>query len=430
MRRIILVAVFLLISFGGQINAAQDDVKQADGISLERLTLREAQTLFLTNSRELQAARRRIESAQAATLSAGQKPNPNLSVNTSSISRDPGTGPGNIWEKRADTVFRLDQLLERGNKRNLRIAAAGQTVDATRADFTGTLLQQRLGLFSAYYDLLSAQEKQRTNTEIKQLFARALEAAELRLKAGDVSPVDVARIRIDALRAENDARQAQADHDKAQFTLAHFIGQENAAAKINAMDVWPILEKQMEAADLNEVLTQRADVKAALTRVQVAQSNLSLARALRKRDVTIGAQYEHFPPDNSNSVGVGISVPLFVRYYYEGEIRSAEIDLQAAQDNLERVKAEALSEISKAGIERQASAERLQRFNEDLLVQVRKAAESAEFAYRHGGISVMDLLDTWRTLRATEIEAITAHADYAKAQAAWQTAISTAIKDE
>src|SRR5882672_6392255 len=88
------------------------------------LTLSEAEALLIRNNRELAATRRAIESADAQIVIAGARPNATLSMNTSSISRDPGVGSGSLGQKRMDTVFRIDQPFERGDKRALRIDAA------------------------------------------------------------------------------------------------------------------------------------------------------------------------------------------------------------------------------------------------------------------------------------------------------------------
>src|SRR4029079_12565788 len=71
--------------------------------SARALTLAEAEALLIANNRELAAARRAVESAQAQSLIAGARPNATFSVNTASIPinpRDPGIGPGSFDQKR------------------------------------------------------------------------------------------------------------------------------------------------------------------------------------------------------------------------------------------------------------------------------------------------------------------------------------------
>ena len=162
-----------------------------------------------------------------------------------------------------------------------------------------------------------------------------------------------------------------------------------------------------------------------------AEKQRELARAQRTRDITAGVSYEHFPNDGSNNtLGVSISIPLFTNYYFEGEIRRAEVGLQAAQDNLERVRALARGEIARARADLDAAQERVARFQDVLLREAQKAADAAEFAYSKGALGVMDLLDARRTLRATRIEATIAQADYAKSLTAWQAAITPAAMSQ
>ena len=51
---------------------------------------------------------------------------------------------------------------------------------------------------------------------------------------------------------------------------------------------------------------------------------------------------------NGNSYGVFVSVPIFAGYYYEGEIRRSEVDYSAAMEGLDRVRAQARTEIARA----------------------------------------------------------------------------------
>jgi cobalt-zinc-cadmium efflux system outer membrane protein len=192
------------------------------------------------------------------------------------------------------------------------------------------------------------------------------------------------------------------------------------------------LGEPVAAAEIDKALDQRADVRAALARVAAAEKNRELARALRTRDVTGSVQFEHFPGDFSNNTfGVGISIPLFTNYYYEGEIRRAEIDLLSARDNQERVRALALGEINARRADLDSARERVQRFEGALLREAQRAAEAAEFAYSRGAIGVMDLLDSRRQLYATRLEASASQADYAKSLAAWRAAIAAAqLQDE
>src|ERR1043166_698229 len=420
------LAVAVVAALGCIVCAAADPV--VANAALAQLTLRHAGVLFLEHNRELVIAQRAVEGALAESISAGQLPKPTLSVGVAQLPLNgSGIGAGNLTDKRLDTVIGVSQLFERGGKRELRVGAAQEGIEASRKDLQDVLRQQRVALAGAYFDLLLAQHKETISAESAGLFGKTLEAADLRLKAGDIAPNDVARIRVDALRSQNDARSARAEREKAQHALAYLIGAERYARDISSVDPWPDAQAQAEAPPIEQVLEQRADVAGAVARVRAAEKMRELSRSLRTRDITAGVQDEHFPTDGANNtLGISVSIPLFTNYYFQGEIRRAEVALQAAQDNLERVRALALGEIARSRADLEAAVERVRRFQDVLLKESQRAADAAEFAYNKGAIGVLDLLDARRTLRATRIEAIMAQADYAKSLAAWQAAITPA----
>src|SRR5947208_4801746 len=278
------------------------------------LTLAEAEALLISNNRELLAARRAVAAAEAQQTIAGARPNATLSVNTSAISSNPGIGSGPLADKRMDTVFRIDQPFERGDKRELRLDAASGLQRAAQNDSLDVLRQQLGALRGTYFELKQAQEKVQVLGETAQLFSGTLAAAQRRLKAGDLAPADVAKVQVDYERSQNDARAAQADFARAQIALAYLIGLEREAPELRATDPWPATERA-DAAALEQAIEARPDVVAARQRVEAAEKLRDLARAQRTRDITLGAQYERFPGNvPSNSVGIGFAVPLFTGY--------------------------------------------------------------------------------------------------------------------
>ena len=388
------------------------------------LTLQNARKLLLEKNREIQAGRRVVEGLQADILTANQRPNPTLSVNAASLRVD-GNNGSLLRAERLDVVARVDQLIERGGKRELRTAVAERAVDASRYDFSDLQRQQLSALSAAYYDLKLAQEKERINKETSDLYDKTLKAGELRLSVGDVAAVDVARIQVDALHSLNDLRQATADREKAQKLLAYMIGQEYTARELYAVDAFPQIVTPDTTWNEN-TLMQRPDMRAAESRIRQTEKQRDLAKSLQTRDVTVGLEFEHAPGSNANSaIGGGFSIPLFTNYLYQGEIARAEVNLTAAMEDMERVRAQAVGEVDLARTDLLSTSERAKRFSEAILKAAQKSADAADFSFLHGASGVMDLLDAHRILRALQLEAATTSADYAKAESAWYAAINT-----
>jgi cobalt-zinc-cadmium efflux system outer membrane protein len=394
----------------------------ASGAESLRLSLGQAEALLARN-RDILAAQRAVESARAGATVAGQAPNPTLTYSNANISTALGIGKGSLFDKRFDQFLALSQLIERGAKREWRSGSAEALLRAATADLADVRRQQRLMLHQAYYDVLAGQEKRRLLADMAAIYDRLLDTSVLRLKAGDVAAVDTGRLRVEALRARNDERAAQAELAQARQTLAYMIGETARADELVADAAWPDTGEADAAATAVE---RRPDVRAARERVEAARQGRELARSLATRDVTVGAQlgrtlgYSSYMP--GVNYGVTVSVPLFLRYTYEGEIAQAETAYTAAIEAGETVTIQAKQEVARARTDLAAARERWQRTRGESLPEAHRVAEAAEFAYRKGAMSLTDLLDARRTLRSLELEAVATRADHAKARAAWLAA--------
>jgi cobalt-zinc-cadmium efflux system outer membrane protein len=307
------------------------------------------------------------------------------------------------------------------------MASAQNAVKASNYDLKDTERQLISNLNASYYDLLLAQEAEKILATNSASYEKTIQAAELRLKVGDIAASDVARMRVDLLKIQNDMRQAKANREKAQTNLAYMIGQENEASQLYAEDRWPVANIQNINTSKN--VDARPDLLAAEARTKQAEENQRLANALKTRDVNLALQYQHFPGQlpgaGDNTIGAAISIPLFTNYEYQGEIARAEVDLNSAIEAKQQARASAISEIARAEADLKASYEKVNRFDTQILTEAQKAADAAEFAYNHGATGITDLLDARRVLRSLQLDAANAHADYAKALATWQAAIKT-----
>lgn len=398
-------------------------------VSLEGLTIEQAIQIAVERNHDLRLSNIAVSNAKAASVIASATPNPTLTVQTFNINPGAGIGAGSLRSKTVDSTVRIDQLIERGDKRKFRMENSSYLEEAARNDSHDALRQLRVGVSQSYYEVLAAEEKLDIMRQTAALYDNTVVAAQKRQKAGDIANADVARLQVDALRAQNDAAQAAADTSKARQTLAAMLGQIDYAKRIKLADSWPT-SRFSATTPSDTSIERRADVLAAKSRLDAAMTARKLALAARTRDVSIGVQYEHFPASfanpqgGGNSYGIAVQIPLFVRYEFDGEIRAAEAGVDAAQEVLEKARDQARTELMKNWEDAHTAGERVNRFDESLLPAAKKSADSAEFAFKHGALSIMDVLDVRRTYRATQLDAIAARVDYAKSLAAWQATLS------
>ena len=380
----------------------------------EPLELAAAERILLDANPAIQQARAAQAAARAGIDMAGARPNPQLTLG--STSTDPGrAGTRGFWNSWTDNTVRVDQLFERGNKRDLRLAAADLNLSASGADLANTIRLARIDLANAWLDLRVAREIRRIASENAALAQRAADAAEVRGKAGDLAGVDVARFRADAARVANDALQAELAHARARIALAQLLGNRLPSAQLDTSDDWPTAAPS-PAGDTGE----RPDLLAARQRTQQASALRELARAQRTRDVSVGIQYEHAGANANNSYsttsyGLSVSVPLFINYDYRGEIARSEADYTAAEQQLLATRAAVGNEQARLQAELDAARARHERLRDVVLPAAEKAARGADVAIQKGAMSLTDYLDTQRSLRSARIEATLARAELARA---------------
>jgi outer membrane protein, heavy metal efflux system len=374
-------------------------------------------------SPEVLAAQRAVNAARAEVLSADRAPAPTLSAGVASIDLQNGNGSGSFWsQKRIDKSLGLDWTWERGNKRALRTETAAHSANAAQADSQEVLLLQQINAQAAFYDLLAAQQRLQAVQAIGQSAKQLAHSAQLRLKAGDLSAQDAARIQIEAERSRAEEQSAALDRQQAVWALSQFTGLAVPRGGWQVQGEWPASSADTAQADalLETLIEQRPDVIAARERLAAAQTALQSAQALRQADPSIGTSFDHFPGTSTRLMALRISMPLNGWQRFDGDIARALAQEEQSQALLQKTLLQAHADLGALVQARQISAQRLQIFESSILIQATQVAAQAETAYNKGGLTLTDLLDARRTLKTTQLEALAARNAHAKALGAWQ----------
>ncbi len=363
-------------------------------------------------------SKRYIISNQANLAIAGQMQNPNLTIGVGSISPKLGVGSGPYFDKTIDNSIRYEQLIERGNKRDLRKKSAQSQVSASSEDVLDVERQQSINLLRAMVDLAAVNARIDLLSQVVALYDEALKASTIRTEKGDLPAIDVQRQKIDANRAQIELRLAQTEARSAQIALAKLLAWET---KANALEIDPAILDITALDASNFDLSSRADIKAAKLRVESAASQLDLAQALRKSDITAGVQYDHWPTSNANTNGTGntisftIGLPLTVNHSYEGEIARANSDYEAAKEALTHTEANAKTEWERINADVASAETNLEILQKEQLPRAEDVASTVELGYKKGALSLLELLDARRMLRQTRLDTVNARANLARA---------------
>lgn len=377
----------------------------------------EAENVALKHNAQIQNARAALEGAQADLITAGARPNAVMSVNTSGVDKTQyqyGTRLNAL-----DTIVRIDQPFERGNKRDLRLAKATDLGQATVWDMHDTIRQERFRVVNAWLDLRVAEQRYQIAESNRAHADVVLEKARLRFKTGDLSGADLGRIESDHGRLLAEAQAAQRDRARASAILSNLLGGEMQQERMATRGEWPSMMSRQEAEKLTSTLAERRpDVQAARARLSAAKQSVELARAQRTRDFSVGLQYERNNPTVINSVGAGIAIPLFTGNDFEGDIRRSMAEMTQAEIAMLQTERTARSESLLYLQELDQANARFKTLQDQTLQSARRTDKAADIAYARGAMSTFEYLEAKRALRLAEIDAVTARADAAKAASA------------
>ncbi len=415
----LVVCLPISLPAGAQVVAAARPITQISPISLAQ-ALQAARNNF-----DVSLARRTLAAARADITAANHAPAPLLSAKAASIDLQNGIGAGGPAQKRIDTSIGLDWTFERGNKRALRTLAAERGALAAEADVDQALVEQQLAAAASYFDLLAAQERIAQVGAISRSALQLAETAARRVRAGDLAAQDASRTEIEAQRAASDVLGAELERQRAALALAQLTGF-TGPGLLQAQPDWPLrLAEDAAPGDANfyPLVEARADVRAAQRRLEAARAALDVAAAQRKADITIGTSFDRYPGVSNRLIEVRAQMPLygvFGGYNFQGEIARAEAQLDQAQDLLDKTRQAATIDFQRLLRERQSAATRALNYDAEIVPRARRLADMAELAYSKGAMSLTELIDARRTLRATLLEALAARAEHAKAAQAWR----------
>jgi cobalt-zinc-cadmium efflux system outer membrane protein len=168
----------------------------------------------------------------------------------------------------------------------------------------------------------------------------------------------------------------------------------------------------------------RPDVIAAEQARKKAEADLRLQKAMRTPDPTFLFQYEHEPPDQPNTVGLGLSFPIPLWNRNSGNIAAAQAVLEQSETHLAKVSAQAEADVVTAENSYSAASARWCRYRDEVTPKSRQIREAVAFAYQKGGASLLDLLSAQRNDNDVRLATAQAAADTASAGAALRAALN------
>jgi len=377
-----------------------------------KITLDEAIQLALRHNHNLLAARTTIDQYKAMEVTANLRPNPALFTDWeylplgSPAHQRPdlygGQTVGDYLKNNTEGDLGLSYLIERGKKRQARLQnAKDQTAVTTSlvSDNERTLTFQVATLFVNVQ--LAESTLELAKMDLKS-FQQTVNISKVAYDAGGISEDDYLKIKLQLLQFQEDESQARLARVQALSDLRNQLGYESVPPNY---DVAGLFEYQPIAVTMEDLqlkaLQLRPDYRAAQQSVTAAQSGYRLAKAYGKQDLTVQGNYSHV--NGINAATFYLSIPLAIFNRNQGEIARTGYVINQMQEQEKAADEQVMTDVNDAYQGLQQNQEIMQVYKSGYLDDAQKDRDIAEYAYRSGGVALLDFLDAERTYRAIEL---------------------------
>ena len=389
------------------------------------ISLDQAIDLALAHNHALKATRTLILQNQAQEITANLHPNPILGVDSQFI---PVFNPQDFTADNLNQDQQFDlgigYLFERGRKRQRRLQAARDQTAVTRAQVTDAERTLAFNVGQQFVSVLLAESTLQFALEDLKGFQRTVDLSELQHKAGFIAEGDLLKIKLQLLQFQTDVSSARLARVQALVGLRELLGYDAVSSNF---DVLGNLEYQPLTATLEDLQTRalrdRPDLRAAVLGITAAKSQVLLAKANGKVDVTGTLDYSHVDGQSGLSVFASFPLPVFDRN--QGEIARTTYAVTQTQEQQQATSDMVLSDVSDAYEAVHSNDEVVRLYTSGYLQQAQDSRDISQYAYQRGAASLLDFLDAERSYRATQLAYRQALASYMTALEQLKEAVGT-----
>lgn len=285
-------------------------------------------------------ARAEFDSACAAEVTAGERPNPSVSATpTYDTSSSPPWIPG----------VSFDIPIETAGKRGKRLAQARSSTESAKWTFVSAAWQARSHVRAALLALYEARQTEALLQRQTTAQSNVVHLLQGQLAAGAISGFEVRQAQVEAETTQLSEQDAKSQFVQARVQLAAALGLPSQALDGIEFDFSALeqLPADLTAPEVRRAaVLGRADVRSALADYAASQSGLQLEIAKQYPDVHLNPGYELDQTDNKWTLGVTVDLPILNQN--QGGIAEARAKRATAAAHFLSVQANAISEIDTA----------------------------------------------------------------------------------
>jgi outer membrane protein, heavy metal efflux system len=370
---------------------------------LARPTLEEAVSLATTANPNVRAKEFEVQAVGANEITAALRPNPTSNF----LAEQFGGGSAS----QTQYTFNVGQPIELGGKRQRRVDSAKAATKVTGYELADLRRQLVFQVKKSFSDILVARDALALAEQNLSALDELGRVHRFRAEKGDISGLELLRIEVERFAFERDTADARQALGAAKIALRTAIGHERLAEQFEVVGELTVPEVGKSKSDLYRMaLDARPDLRAAEAAREKSRADINLAKANAWWDVTPQIEYQRIGPDNT--IGFGFSLPIKLFDRNQGETARTQAEAKRAEASREALLSQALAEVDTALAVVTAERAKVTLLRDTYLPKIKQARETVEFAYRRGGVTLLDFLDAQRTYREKSLDYLRSLGNY------------------
>ena len=364
------------------------------------ISMEDAVRIALQYNQTLRAQRLNVDQSKASEVTAALKPNP---VFSSLVDTIPLFSPQTIRGSTQIYEETLSYTVERGGKREKRIAVAKDNTDVTAKTVTDDERQLRFQVVQNFINVLLAKSVLQLAQDDLANYSKELDLNRARLAAGDLAGGDYLKLSLQRLQFEQDVSAAQLSLVQTKAALRQQLGYQSVADNFDVSGTLAHKKHEVQLQDLQkQAVANRPDLQAAQSGVKMANDTVALAFGNRARDWTWSGDYtnQNF---GINGVGVALSFEIPTHDRNQGEIARSQAAARQAVETESSTQVGVLTDVVNAFYGLQTAEEVVVLFEGGYLDQATQSREISTYAYERGAATILDVLDAERSYRAIQL---------------------------
>lgn len=379
----------------------------------ESLTLEQAIALALSANRTLAAAGMSRGVTQAAISIAKQRPNPDFTAESE--------------RETPHEAYTLAVPIETSGKRRKRVDLAEAAAGSNEADIARLVIETRVAVRRAYYNLAAAERRVAEMEEVVHLAQRTSDAAKERYASGDASRLESLQVELTLDESSNELSTAQAMLASARIGLNTLLARAPDQPVATSAD---LDSPEAPTASTALELAQSASVQlvALDRRIEEEQARVELAKAQRIPDLVLdGALTRRSQPEFDTGWRAGVTVELPILNQHRAEVSLAESSLAQLRAQREAALAQVRASVSAALVVSAAQRDQYARYRDRILPKAADVERMAAESYEAGQTGLVMMLQAFASVRDIRLRAVEAWLNYQYALADLELAIGAPL---